>query len=817
MFSKIEADLIHFEKPARYIGNEFGIPQKDFIQANVRFAISYPDVYEVGMSNQGIKILYDIINQLEFAACERVFSPWQDFEKYLREKNYPLFSLESKSPLQDFDFLGFSLQYELLFSNLLNIIDLARIPIMRSERGEKHPLVICGGPVTVNPLPFAPFVDIFCIGEAEEVIPIMLSQYQDLKKTGGSRKKILQNLDSIDGLYIPGISQKAVKRQIYMDFSHSKNPENLITPHIDIIQNKLVVEIMRGCPNKCRFCEAGVIYKPYRERDVEIILEAIDHGIEVLGVDEVTLSSLSSGDYSCLFDLLDILNKKYQHKKISFSLPSLKVESFNPELLEKLSFVRKSGLTFAVETGSLEGQKSINKPVLMDKVNNIIDYAVNHGWRLIKLYFMIGLPHVKDESEKIIDFLDNIKNKYQKLKINVNLGVFVPKPHTPYQYEPQMSLEKSIAEIAKIKEYFRKTRVKIKEHDPYMSYLEGLIARGDEKIGLMVYQAFKNGARFDGWDNLFQFSYYQFAMKTRPINATHYIGIHKKGDLPWQMIDIGLNESYLLKENWLSQKQLLTKNCKNGCEDECTICKNLIHKINAQTVPEINLKELDEPPPEGRFQYFIQFSKKSLFKYLGHLDLLSYFERLFRKSGIKLKFTEGFNPHPKLQFTPPLALGIESDCEILEFYTTTYYQPESILESLKKIEHSDLKISEIMNRIEPKKISLINHIFSSDYVFFFNKIYYNKIKVYLDLLTEKSLEYQIERKGKRFRGNYQDCIHLLEVTEHFFRINVKMLERNPKIWQFKNDLLGDIPVSILKKQLFVNEGRQTLLDYLKGL
>ena len=562
----IEKNLINFQKPGRYIGSETGIPNKDFKNSFVKFAICYPDVYEVGMSNNGIKIIYDIINKVEYASCERVFAPWLDFEKFLRDNDLQLYSLESYTPIYQFDFLGFTIQYELLFTNILNVLSLSNIPILKEERDDNCPIVIAGGPVTANPVPFYPFIDLFFIGESEDKLPIFLERYKTLKESGLKREDIIRELLAIDGFYSPKYS-KGVKRAVYTNFNNSSGPDIYLSPVIDVIQNKVVVEIMRGCPNKCRFCQAGVIYKPFREKSISNIFKNIEKGLKAIGTSEVTLSSLSSGDYSRIIELTDYFNHRYKEKKVSFSLPSIKVESFDCELLEKISSVRKSGLTFAIESGSIDGQKSINKPVLLDKVITIAEYASKNGWNLMKFYFMVGLPHIKDEKETIINFIETILKIDKKLNLNINIATFVPKPHTPYQNERQLPLAESMDILREIKEHFKKSRARVKYHNPHTSYIEGFVTRGDEEVGLAVYEVYKRGGRFDGWEECFNFELYKEIFEKSGITYEKYLAEKSPNSkFVWDCIDVGITKDYLVTENDKSKDSLLTDNCKDQCK-----------------------------------------------------------------------------------------------------------------------------------------------------------------------------------------------------------------------------------------------------------
>nr|HQH31723.1 TIGR03960 family B12-binding radical SAM protein [Spirochaetota bacterium] len=762
MFENIARDLLNFQKPARYIGSELGIPQKDYENSFVRFALCFPDLYEIGMSNLGIKIIYDIINSLEFSSCERVFSVWRDFEKYLRDNNYPLYALESKSPLNSFDFVGFSIQYELLFTNFLNILDLGKIEVLAKDRKEGSPIIICGGPSVTNPLPYSPFADLFLIGEGEEAIVEILSEYKSLKEKKISREDIIDKLSKIEGVYSPKYTKNIVRRRVYQSFVRDKGINNHIIPNIDIVQNKLVVEIMRGCPNKCRFCQAGVIYKPYREKSIDTIVKSIDEGLSKLGIDEVTLASLSSGDYSKIIELAQIFNEKYKNKFISFSFPSLRVESFNKELLPLLSRVRKSGLTFAIESGGAEGRFSINKPIELEKILDIINYAISNGWKMIKLYFMIGLPNVSNEANDIINFVDNILQKFRKLEINLNVAVFAPKPHTPFQYVRQISIEEAEKIFEKLERHYKKTGVKIKRHNPDMSFVEGVIGRGDENVGYAFLDIFRKGVRFDSWEEEFDFNNYTESFEKFDITYERYLEERGDDKIFWKFIDCGVDDKYLKNELNKSVNRQITKSCKEECEKECSICGNGVKTEEAQENGEISLKNENAEPSDKnlKIRYLIEFSKKNLMKYLGHIDLLKYFERLFRRAEIDLIFTRGFNPHPKMQFSSALSLGIESNCEILEFFTHTAYETEQLMSRLKRLEHPNLSILRIKKIENLKKISFVEQIFMTKYILSYDALYYEEIKKRVAEYSTQNLTYIFEKNGNTIQGVYSDYLSL---------------------------------------------------------
>jgi len=814
-FKDLEKDLIKFKKPARYVGNELGIPNKDFKNSNVKFVIAYPDIYEIGMSNLGIKIIYDKINSIEFASCERVFSPWIDFSDYLKNNDIPLYSLESKTPINKFDIFGISIQFELLFTNFLELLTLSKLKYLRDERKNNDPIVLCGGPGILNPEPFKPFADLFYIGEFEEQVYNFISLYNELKIKNYNKKDIIKELSKLPGFYSPEYSKGIIQRQVYSSFINDNGLDNYIIPSIDIVQDKHVVEIMRGCPNKCRFCQAGIIYKPVREKNIDDIFKLVDKGITNLGVDEVTFSSLSSGDYSNIIDLTDCFNTIYANRKISFSLPSIKVESFNPELLKSISHVRKSGLTFAIESGNTKGQYAINKKIELEKIEKIIQYAVNKGWRLIKLYFMIGLPDQENEIDSIINFIDNILKINKRLWINVNIAVFVPKPHTPYQYEKQMSLAESINHFDFISRYYKKTRVKIKKHNPYMSYLEGLIARGDEKIGMVFLNAYKNGARFDAWDDVFDYKIYDKVLLEYDIENLNYL--HNKdynSPMVWDHINVGVNKEFYINEINKSKKGKLSKSCITTCDKNCNICSNtasqiISKKIDKEVIIKNYYKDISNDD-NNRIRYFLEFNKTGLQKFISHKNLIVYFQKLFSRSNLNIIFTEGFNPRPKFQFSSALELGIESKCEILEFFTKTDYSENDIFEILKKHQHSDISINRIKKINKKEKISFDKEVSFYIYYLYFKTDDFDHIeKIYLNFKS-KSNCFSITKRNIEIKGKYQDYIIFNKLYKNKLEIKIININNKPKLSNTVIDIFGNNDLRIVKEKIFTIKNNKNI-------
>jgi radical SAM family uncharacterized protein/radical SAM-linked protein len=719
--------LPFFSKPSRYLGSEWGAVRKDPADVLVHAALAFPDMYEVGMSYLGLKILYHAVNRIPNLYAERVFAPSEDVAEVLRERQAPLCTLETDTPLKDLDAVAFSLTHEMAYTNVLYVLELAQIPLRAEHRKDDDPIVLVGGGAVLNIEPAAPFFDVAVIGDGEEVFPELLRRLGEARRRGESRLAILEGLSDLPGVYIPSFyvpidegrrvepapgRRSRIEKAVVENLDDFDFPDWQLLPFHQAVHDRLILEIARGCTRGCRFCHAGMIYRPARERSLPVLDKLLDKSLASTGFEELSFLSLSAGDYSDLDGLLAQSFERCAEEQVSISLPSLRVGSVSEEVMRRIAAIRRTGVTIAPEAGSQRLRDVINKGVTEEELVQHVLRLFENGWQLIKLYFMIGLPTETDKDlAAILELCRKVRDaagpRCKRLQVTASVSLFVPKPHTPFQWAPQIGLEEIRRRLGLLRDMFRREkRIKLKFHDPEMSFLEGVFSRGDRRLARVIEEAYRKGDLFTAWKDHFQLAPWLEAMQSCGLDPDAFLrGRELDEPLPWDHLDCGVDKAFLREELARAMDERLTADCRDGACRGCGVCtignrKSRLrdqaavkhirprlaqpHCVAPSQAVEPSLDEAEQREELGRKagQYRIWYRKAGPAAYLSQLELARVLERACRRAGLPLSFSKGFHPLPRLSFGRALPVGLTSLCEWVNLTLREDLTPEDIRRAL---------------------------------------------------------------------------------------------------------------------------------------